>query len=125
MNQKHWLAHYIGLSASFLCLIHCLALPFVTPFLPLLASHNHWFMEAVFIALITLSTLTIYRGYRTHNDRRALVIGMTAFAFLACSLILPHNNLQLALSVLGSILMMMAHIANYRLCRVTKPCCDH
>lgn len=125
MTAKHILAHYIGLSASFLCLIHCLALPFVTPFLPMLASHNHWFVESIFILLITLSTLTIYKGYRAHNDRRALVTGIIAFVFLAGSLLFPHNPFQITLSVAGSMMMMIAHLANYRLCRATKPCCDH
>ena len=123
MTHKHVIAHYIGLSASFLCLIHCLALPFVTPFLPLLAGHNHWLVESIFILLITLSTLTIYRGYRAHNDRRALITGIIAFVFLASSLLFPHNPMQITLSVAGSMMMMIAHVANYKLCRVTKPCC--
>lgn len=124
MNLKHSWTHYLGLSASFLCLIHCLALPLITPFLPLLASHNHWVVEGVFVLLISLSTLTIYRGFREHEDARALWLGVVAFALLLTSLLLEHHSLQIVLSVSGAALMTTAHYLNFKLCRVTDHCCD-
>ncbi|MBY0386213.1 MerC domain-containing protein [bacterium] len=125
MNIKHAWYHYIGLSASFLCLIHCLALPLITPFLPLLRAHNHWLVESVFVTLITLSTLTIYKGFRAHKDPRSMIVGTVAFLMLFSSLFFAHNDLQMALSIVGSLLMTIAHYTNYKLCRIDKPCCDH
>lgn len=125
MNPRHAWSHYIGLTASLLCLVHCLALPLVTPFLPLLAGHNHWFTESLFVTLIALSTLTIYRGYKTHRDKRSLCLAIPAFGLLSFSLLIPHTGLQIAVSVLGSFLMTLAHYTNYQFCRHHKPCCDH
>lgn len=125
MNPKHALSHYIGLSASVLCLIHCLALPLITPLLPLLAGHNHWLVESVFIALITLSTMTIYKGYREHREPRSLILGLCGFVLLVLSLFFEHNGLQISLSVAGSFLMTLAHYTNYKLCKIPDSCCDH
>ena len=125
MNLKHAWTHYLGLSASLLCLIHCLALPALVPLLPLLAPHNHWFVESIFVLLITLSTFTIYRGFREHEDSRALWLGLTAFILLVTSLFFDHHWFQIILSVCGSALMTVAHYLNFKMCKVVEPCCDH
>lgn len=125
MNLKHAWSHYIGLSASFLCLIHCLALPFVTPLLPFLVGHNHWLVESIFVTLIMLSTITIYKGYREHQEPRSLILGILGFALLFTSLLFDHNQLQIIISVSGSMLMTAAHYTNYKLCKVVEPCCHH
>jgi hypothetical protein len=125
MHPKHVWTHYLGLSASFLCLIHCLALPVLTPLLPLFATHNHWLVESIFIVLITLSTMTIYKGYREHREPRSLWIGSFGFCLLTASLFFEHNTIQITLSVLGAAAMTLAHYTNYKLCKITEPCCDH
>ncbi len=125
MHLKHAWSHYVGLSVSFLCLIHCLALPFITPLLPLLTMHNHWLVESVFIVLIMLSTLTIYKGYREHKERRSMILGAIGFVLLVSSLFFEHDGLQIFISITGSFLMTLAHYTNYKLCKIPETCCEH
>src|SRR5512146_710329 len=70
-------ADRVGATASFLCALHCAALPFVFALLPALGLEflaNHEF-ERWFIAFATTLALTmLIRGYRRHREPHALFL---------------------------------------------------
>jgi len=123
--HKHWL-HYLGLGSSGLCLIHCLAMPFLIPFLPVLSAFggDSVWVEVAIIALIGLSTITIFSGYRSHKSRRTLVFAAIGFVLLVASLFVKNYAVQLSLSCTGSVCMILAQYRNYRLCRADT-CAHH
>ena len=70
-------ADRVGATASFLCAVHCAALPFVIAILPalglsFLADHR---FERIFIACASaLALAALIRGYRRHRDATALYL---------------------------------------------------
>ena len=122
--KHHW-THYLGLTSSSLCLIHCIAVPLVIPFLPALSaldSHS-WLVEGTFIFLMGCAALTIFNGYRLHKSYPTLIYAGVGLVFLIASLFM-HDSfaLQLTTSCIGSAFMLIAHYTNYKLCRV-QVCC--
>jgi hypothetical protein len=124
-----------GVTASFLCAIHCAIMPFLVTVLPLvglsfLASEPvEWGLLA---ASGTLGTLSLCAGFREHKRRRVFAVLGVALALLVAGRIFHHHyhdhshghlhvhSLELwsvVFMVLGGFTMMGAHIFNRMLCR--------
>ena len=117
-----------GATASWLCAIHCLILPFFITLLPLvglsfLLSET---TERVFIgisfALALLSLLPAY--FRQHGKAQAIIIAFAGIGLIALTHFLFEENL-IAKSIFllaGAILISAAHFTNRRLCRACAVC---
>jgi hypothetical protein len=127
------LADRIGALASFLCAVHCAALPFVLALLPalglgFLADHG---FERGFIVCATLFALaTLVSGYRRHHVRRALAFLLPALALLWIGGFVfdVHGGLgwHSLLVALGGSGVALAHLTNLRLVHGHEQaaCCD-
>ena len=123
-------ADRIGATASFLCAVHCAALPFVLTVLPALGLGflgDHRF-ERIFIACASLLALaSLIRGWRRHRVASALYLGAAglgllwvgAWAFDAESSVALHAMLV----TLGGCCLALAHIVNLRLTHLFGTCC--
>lgn len=125
LNRRHGLAQAadrIGATASFICALHCAALPFVLAVLPALGLGflaDHLF-ERVFIACASALALTVLlHGYRRHRDRRALRLLAPGLILLWIGgfLVDGHDTIGLhaLLVVLGGSCLAMAHLTNLRM----------
>ncbi len=84
----------VGIVASVACAIHCLIAPLLLLFLPAFGtiwSHPaaHWIMAAL---VLPLALIVIYRGYRKHRRRSALVASGLGVVFIVAGLILPTTS---------------------------------
>lgn len=123
-------ADRVGATASFLCAIHCAALPFVFALLPALGLGflaNHSF-ERWFIAFATTLALTmLIRGYRRHRAANALglllpslvLLWLGGYVFDAES----SSALHAILVALGGSGVALAHLVNLRLAHAHDACC--
>lgn len=124
------MADRVGATASFLCALHCAALPFVLALLPalglsFLADHS---FERWFIACATVLALTmLIRGYRRHGGPQALYLLMPGLVMLWLGGYVFHletAGLWHALMVsLGGSAVAFAHIINLRLTNLHRYCC--
>ena len=123
-------ADRVGATASFLCALHCAALPFVLALLPalglsFLADHS---FERWFIAFATVLALTMMiRGYRRHGAPQALFLLLPGLVLLWLGgyvFDLESSGLWHALLVsLGGTAVALAHIVNLRLTNLHRFCC--
>jgi len=124
-QRRSGFAHFadrLGALASFLCALHCAALPFVLALLPalglgFLADHG---FERGFIVCATLLALgTLAYGYRRHHARRALGFLLPALALLWIGGFVfdLHGGLgwHSLLVALGGSGVALAHLTNLRL----------
>lgn len=114
----------VGVWASVLCVVHCLITPILLSmsavFVHFLPSEEQTHRSlALMIALI--GTIALIRGFRTH--RRARVILLMA-AGLSCIFFsafagdgLPSHWLEVAITFIGSLLMISAHRLNHTFCK--------
>lgn len=107
------------MSASLLCLVHCLALPFLLLLLPgiigLFARSEAFHYGAV--ALIVPSAIAAFwLGYRRHRALRPALFGVVGVGCLVVAL-LPETaeGAETWLTVAGSLLLVTGHMMNWRL----------
>ncbi|WP_440979324.1 MerC domain-containing protein [Sphingomonas pseudosanguinis] len=107
----------LAISASALCLVHCLVLPLLAAFLPMIAQWAGW-GEAFHVAMlgiaVPLSSLTLFAGWRRHRALVPPAIGAAGLALLVAGLVFDGQGLGTALTVAGSIALAVAHIVNLR-----------
>ena|ERR1700721_815581 len=117
----------LGIAASSICLVHCLAMPFVITFLPLLG----WqFLEGKFahqilaVFVFSFALFGIVPGYLKHHRRSVLIgmligLGLVLVATLLCGFILPEKA-ELPLITAGNLVLVATHWHNHHLAS-----CDH
>jgi len=78
VNHRHATAHLadrVGALASFLCAVHCAALPFVLALLPAVSLGflaDHGFERGFILCASVLASVALIYGYRRHRAFRAL-----------------------------------------------------
>ncbi len=107
------------MSASLLCLVHCLALPFLLLLLPgvvgLFAQSEAFHYAA--LALVAPAALAAFcLGYRHHRAPAPALLGLIGICCLAIA-ILPGvgDDTEVALTVAGSLALLVGHMINWRL----------
>src|ERR1700754_1628268 len=130
-------ADRVGATASFLCAIHCAALPFVLALLPVLGLS---FLaaprfEAGFVAFAcVLASAALISGFRRHRRRLPLILATPGLMLLVLGVTVLHSHSLLVHSVLvtcGGFLLASAHFVNLRVDRsehaghIHGPTCAH
>jgi hypothetical protein len=135
--NAHWwnIADRIGATASFLCAIHCAALPFVLAILPLLGLSflaDHGFERGFVLFASALALVALVNGYRRHHRSLPLRLAFPGLALLVIGVTFAESYSIVAHSVLvtcGGLLVASAHFFNLRLDRmhghVHGPQCMH
>lgn len=123
-------ADRLGATASFLCAIHCAALPFVLALLPLLGLGflaGHAFERAFVAFAAALAVFSLVGGYRRHRRVQSLVLaaaGLTLLVsgvtFISAMPLAVHSSLVAC----GGVLLATAHFVNLRNdLRQARSCC--
>ena len=118
----------IGL--SFLCVLHCLAVPLTLILMPSLAALPIA-DERVHLLLVLLvvptSTVALTLGCRQHGLKHILAWGLTGIVILVLAAGFGEEFLgeygEKILTVVGSVLVAVGHILNFKCCRTAG--CDH
>jgi hypothetical protein len=126
-------ADRFGATASFLCAVHCAALPLVLAALPalglsFLADHRFERAFIAFASVLALTTLVI--GFRRHQRFSAFWFLAPGICFLVAGIIVDFDNgsiLHAVLVAIGGTLVACAHLTNLRLAHghVHGPACYH
>ena len=127
LAERGWLDSW-GAAASWLCAVHCLALPFAVSLLPFigLSFLLEETTERVFILVsMTLAALSLLPAYfRQHGKIRAIAFFSAGIGLIVASHLLLEESLILkaAFLVTGAVLISVAHLVNRRLCRKCAAC---
>jgi len=114
----------VAITLSTICIVHCLAMPFVIAVLPVAAlafggdGHFHslmlWFV-------VPTSVLGFSLGYRVHGLVDSAALGAVAIAALSAAALWGHRawdpTLEVLVSVAASMLLAVAHWRNFRAVR--------
>lgn len=119
-----------AITASALCLVHCLALPVALTVIPALGAS--WVAdERLHLWLLALvlpsSALALGLGCRRHRSLAVAGTGLAGLALLAAAALaagpLWGAAAERGLTVIAATLVAAAHIGNFRLCRRDR--CRH
>lgn len=105
-----------GIAMSFLCLVHCLALPVLIALLPALASvlavPEQFHLVMVCFAAPT-SAIALWTGRARHRASWPVVLGGCGIALLFVGAVLVEGWSEVALTVAGSLALAGAHLVNW------------
>jgi hypothetical protein len=108
-----------AVGASALCLIHCIGLPLLLAALPALSSLlpiPESFHVWVLAFAVPSSALALFAGRHHHRRAYPLTIGATGLILLATgALVLLGGPWETPVTILGSLCLACAHVANWRL----------
>jgi len=116
--NKFW--DRIGICASGLCLIHCIATPVFLIMFPSLklAYFEHQSFHQVFGVVVVSSVLiAVYPQCRKHGHKDIIIWAISGVLFILAGIFLGHDygeGYEHGLTILGSLLLIIAHIKNMR-----------
>jgi hypothetical protein len=117
-----------AVGASALCLIHCIGLPLLLAALPALSSLisiPESFHVWILVFAVPSSALALFTGRHRHRRAYPLIIGAIGLILLATgALFLLGGRWETPVTILGSLCLASAHIANWRLRHSSHRHCD-
>lgn len=122
----------LGIGASLACAIHCALLPMFLSSLPLFGVniiHNTGFEVGMIALALCIGSYSLYHGYQKHHHSLLpLSLFLAGFIFLVLKqFFFIHYEIWLLIPAV--ILIVTAHILNFRYCRVHNHAhsddCDH
>ncbi len=119
-----------GAAVSWLCVVHCLAMPFITSFLPLLGitflAHEgiEYIIIGISIVVALLSLLPAY--FQQHRKIRTLFLFVSGICFIIFADRLFEESIsgKIIFVLIGASLITSAHFINRRLCRSCQSCAE-
>jgi hypothetical protein len=138
LPRRWWhAADRLGATASFLCAIHCAALPFALALLPVVGLSflaDHRFEAGFVVFACVLASVALVSGFRRHRRRLPLLLATPGLMLLLLGITFLHGNSLLVHSVLvtcGGFLVAAAHFVNLKVDRGVRaghihgPACAH
>jgi len=117
-----------AVALSGLCLVHCLALPFIVAGLPFLSGFSEGHLHAqMLIVVLPLSVVALGIGFRRHHNLRVITAGTAGMLLLTIGGTVAHDQFGILadrlLTVAGAITLATAHFYNSvftRRCRLAS-----
>ena len=110
----------LGIGASLACAIHCALLPLFLSSLPLFGVniiHNLFFESGMILLALVIGSYSLYHGYKKHHHSMLpLAIFFSGFIFLVSKQFFAQYETWLLIPAV--ILIITAHLLNFRFCRV-------
>lgn len=116
----------LGITISSACAIHCVLLPAILIIAPYSFFASHEFHETLIYFIIPFAAIAFFMGCRKHGDIKVLLMGSTGIILLISSLLIhevfhseQHSEefLTVLITVAGSMMLIISHFRNRRLCQ--------
>lgn len=125
MEKDSTIFDVLGISASLICILHCILSSMVLAFLPHFGQ-KLWNSEFAHQGLVLIAMFfcfaSIYQGYKKNTDKKTLLLFLSGFICLFSSaFLLPeqlHEKYEIYILGSGGLALTSGHVFNFRrLCR--------
>lgn len=115
----------LGITISSVCAIHCVLLPGIFIIAPYSFLASHEFHEALIYFILPCAAIAFILGCRKHGDLKVAVMGTLGVMLLASSLLFhdifhadEHSEelITVLITVAGSLMLIVSHLRNRKLC---------
>jgi uncharacterized membrane protein YfcA len=117
-------ADKIGIAASAICFVHCILTPIVLSFASVWAhyiSSEEKFHRMLAVLVATIGGFAILTGYNRHRRKRVLLLMASGLCLIFAGAWwgnrLPSHLAEVLVTMMGSCLMISAHLTNHTFCR--------
>ena len=129
MKNTRAIADKAAVSLSFLCALHCLAMPVAVALLPALAGlpfAEEGFHLWMVIVVLPVSIYALTMGCKKHKRYQLLMLGCLGLTILVAAALFGHDFLgefwEKVLTVIGASVIALGHLWNFRLCQKLDTC---
>ncbi len=115
----------LGSCVSFACAIHCLAIPLVVTFLPLIGLSflkESSFEIGMIIFAVTLAALSLCWGVRIHGEKKTLGLVLAALIFFLSGHAFDDSAAHWVFMAFGGFCLVGGHLLNRKLCKSCLAC---
>lgn len=119
----------VAISLSALCAFHCLILPLLTVLIPSFAAlplQDEAFHIWMIVAVVPISLFALTMGCKKHKNFSMLLIGALGLMILGVAAFFGHDllgeKLEKGFTLVGALIIAIAHVLNYRLCQNQHLC---
>ena len=127
--QRLWLDK-AAISLSVTCALHCVLLPVGLVLVPSIASlpfGDENFHRGLVFLVLPMSLVALTLGCRRHRQWSAFCVGVVGVSILLATALYGHDlmgeSLEKTTTVIGSSLVIVGHLLNFRRCREVD--CQH
>ena len=115
----------LGITISSVCAIHCVLLPAIFIIAPYSFLASHEFHEALIYFILPCAAIAFVLGCRKHGDLKVAVMGTLGVILLVSSLLFheifhaeEHSEelITVLITIAGSIMLILSHLRNRKLC---------
>ena len=115
----------LGITISLICAVHCVILPMIFLIAPYSFLASHEFHEALIYFILPCAFIAFVLGCRRHKDIKVAAMGTFGIILLGSALLMHdifHSDQHseefttVLITVLGSILLVLSHLRNRKLC---------
>ena len=115
----------LGITISSVCAIHCVLLPAIFIIAPYSFLASHEFHETLIYFILPCAAVAFTLGCRKHGDIKVALMGSFGIILLASSILLhevfhseEHSEelTTVLITVAGSIMLILSHLRNRKLC---------
>ena len=115
----------LGITISSICAVHCVILPMIFLIAPYSFLASHEFHEALIYFILPCAFIAFVLGCRRHKDIKVAAMGTLGIILLGSALLMHdifHSDQHseefttVLITVLGSILLVLSHLRNRKLC---------
>ena len=115
----------LGITISSVCAIHCVLLPAIFIVAPYSFLASHEFHEALIYFILPCAAIAFILGCRKHGDIKVAIMGTLGVMLLASSLLFhdifhadQHSEelITVLITVAGSLMLILSHLRNRKLC---------
>ena len=129
MGDVQAIADKSAIAVSALCALHCLLIPAAMILYPSMLRFlpgDESVHFALLFFIIPISSFALIRGGVVHKSRKIIFIGFSGLAILILAVTFGHDILggmgEKILTVIGSVVVVTAHVRNHLVCQRFK--CD-
>ncbi len=123
-GRQQW--DLLGIGASTLCVLHCLATPLLVVALPMLEVYERQTHAAFALAILAVGLLAFLPGYLNHSRRWIVATALLGFGLISLGVTAPEGLLtepiEVAATVTGGATLVFAHLRNVFFCRYCPTC---
>ena len=115
----------LGITISSVCAVHCVLLPAIFIIAPYSFLASHEFHEALIYFILPCAAIAFILGCRKHGDVKVAIMGTLGVMLLASSLLFhdifhadEHSEelITVLITVAGSLMLIVSHLRNRKLC---------
>lgn len=112
----------IGIALSGLCAIHCVVTPFLALGLPVFGEvfEQPWVHILMAVFIVPIGLFAFYSGYLHHRKKPLVAMGLVGLGLIGVGLLSPLSRIDFlghdAVTIVGSIFLIIAHVLNRRAC---------